>query len=265
MPESSDEASALKGVGVLVTRPAHQAEPLARLIERAGGTAVRFPTIAIAPPAHPERLDAVLDRLSEFDLAVFVSPNAVTHTFARPGARSWPPHLATACVGKASARALEEHGVRAMVPAERYDSEALLALPALQQMAGQRVVIFRGDGGRELLADTLARRGATITYAECYRRVRPPGDAAALIERWRRGEIDIVTVTSSDGLRNLHDMLGEGGRDRLLDTPVVVLSAAQADACRRMGFASEPLLAPAASDQAILETIRAWRLGRFSL
>lgn len=265
MPETPHEAAALQGVGVLVTRPVHQAEPLARLIERAGGTAVRFPTIEIAPPADLGALHAVLDRLSEFDLAIFVSPNAVAEVFARLGARSWPPHLAVACVGQASARALAEYGVGAMAPQNRFDSESLLALPALQAMAGKRVIIFRGDGGRELLADTLVARGAAVTYAECYRRVRPANDPDPLIERWRRGGIDIVSITSTDGLRNLYDMLGETGRDRLLATPVVVLSAAQADACRRLGFAAEPLIAHSASDEAILDAIQTWQLGRFSL
>lgn len=265
--ETQAPADALAGIGVLVTRPAHQAEPLAILIEQAGGTAFRFPTIEIAPPIDPEPLLAVLDRLADYDLAVFVSANAVEQTFAwlRVRALAWPAGLPAACVGKATAAALAARGVTAIAPPHRFDSESLLALPALQQVTGKKVVIFRGNGGRELLADALTERGATVTYAECYRRVRPQADAQALIEHWRRGEIHIVVITSTASLHNLFEMLGETARAWLTHTAVVVLSEAQARTCRELGFSTEPLVAGEASDTAILETIRAWRQSRFSL
>ncbi|HEY8554144.1 MAG TPA: uroporphyrinogen-III synthase [Burkholderiales bacterium] len=268
MAEPRDPEAPLAGIGVLVTRPAHQAAPLARLIEQAGGTAILFPAIEIAPPRDPAALEAVLDRLDTFDLAVFVSPNAVEQTFRalRARDRSWPPQLAAACVGRATAAALERHGVSvAAVPERQFDSEALLAHPRLADVAGRRIVIFRGDGGRELLAETLRARGAEVTYAECYRRAPPPADPGPLIERWRRGEIAIVTITSSDALRNLYDALGDEGRALLLCTPIVVLSEAQAEACRRLGFATRPLVAAQPSDEAILERIKAWRARAFSL
>lgn len=257
----------LLGIGVLVTRPAHQAEQLVRTIEQAGGTAIRFPTIEIGPPRDPEQLAQALARLSDFDLAVFVSPNAVEQTFHRLQNRGqgWPDGLETACVGRASARALERFGIHPFAPERRYDSESLLALPALQQVAGRRVVIFRGDGGRELLAETLAERGATVTYVECYRRIRPSADPAPVVETWRAGKIHVVTVTSTDGLHNLCDMLGEPGRTLLQRTPTVVLSEAQAAECRRMGFLHPARVATEASDEAILEAIKAWRRSDFSL
>lgn len=265
--DTPDPGRPLSGVGVLITRPAHQAGRLARLIESAGGNAVRFPAIEIAPPADPAALAAVLDRLAEFDLAVFVSANAVEQAFARLRARGqhWPSSLPAACIGRATAGALGRAGVDPLTPPARFDSEALLALPALSRVRGRQVVIFRGEGGRELLAETLAERGAKVVYAECYRRVRPRADPTPLIERFRRNEIHAVCITSTDGLRNLHDVLGEAGREHLAHTPVVVLSAAQAAACRRLGVAAEPLIATEASDEAILEALKAWRLRRFSL
>ena len=264
-PEASAPRGSLRGVGVLITRPAHQAESLARLIEQAGGTAIRFPTIEIAPPADPRRMDAILDRLTAYDLAVFVSPNAVERTFARLGGREWPEHVAVACVGAATARLLAAHGVHALAPTDRFDSESLLALPAMQQAAGKQVLILRGDGGRELLAETLRQRGATVTYLECYRRLRPRNDPNALHELWNRGEVSIVSITSSEGLRNLHAMLDDAGRAQLARTPVVVLSQAQARQCRELDIFTEPLIAPEASDEAILKTIQAWRHPGFSL
>lgn len=267
MSKTDDALRPLAGVGVLITRPAHQAEHLARLIEHAGGVAIRFPTIDIVPPADPGPLLAILDRLEDFDLAIFISANAVEQAFVwlRAARRPWPSHLPAACVGRATADALAQQGITAAVPGQRFDSEALLGLALLQEVAGKKVVIFRGDGGRELLADTLVARGAAVTYAECYRRVRPHADVEALIEAWRRGEIHIVSVTSTEGLRNLHEMLGETGRGWLLYTPVVVLSRAQAETCHELGWQSPPLVATAASDEAILEAIKTWRQQRFSL
>ena len=92
----------------------------------------------------------------------------------------------------------------------------------MQDVAGKRIVIFRGDGGREMLGDTLIERGAQIEYAECYRRSRPDVNAGNLLRQWSRNEINAVTITSSEGLRNLYDMLGKLGRQWLKSTPVFV-------------------------------------------
>ena len=251
----------LAGVGVLVTRPAAQADGLVRLIEDAGGEAIRFPTIEIVPPADPTALRALLDRLAAFDLAVFVSRNAVEQTLLLLAQRqqSLPAGLQVACVGAGSAAALQQFGVdNVMMPTARFDSEGLLALPALHQVQGRRVVIFRGDRGRELLADTLRARGAVVEYASCYRTHRPATDSTALTARWARGEVHIVSFTSSDGARNLYDMLGAEGRPWLLATPAVVLSARQADTCRALGFRQPALITSQASDAAIVQTVCDW-------
>lgn len=258
----------LNGVRVLVTRPAHQASHLVSLIEQAGGIAIRFPTIEIVPPADPAPLLDVLERLTDFDLAIFISRNAVEQTFGWLRARrhAWPAGLPVACVGPASRQALARAGIsEVIVPPSGFDSESLLALPAMQDVAHKRVVIFRGDGGRELLAETLKQRRAVVTYAECYRRVRPVADVAALVNAWRTDGIDVVSVTSTEGLHNLYDMLGETDRGWLLHTPVVTVSKAQAANCHRFGFSGDVLIATAASDEAILETIKTWRRSRFSL
>lgn len=263
MPESPS----LAGVRVLVTRPRDQAENLAHLIEERGGEAIRFPVIEIAEPLDTRALFAVIDRLKDFALAIFISPNAVNHAMKLILARGrLPLGLRVACVGRGSARELKRFGVdKAIVPPDRFDSEALLELPELQQVAGKRIVIFRGEGGRELLGDTLRARGAEIVYAECYRRLRPDTDSTPLLRRWERGEIDIISVTSIDGLRNLFDMVGKTGQPWLIRTPVVVVSERMAQVCRELGFATEPRVAATAGDEAILEAIQTWRYGQNTL
>ncbi|MCR4301849.1 MAG: uroporphyrinogen-III synthase, partial [Sulfuricaulis sp.] len=163
-------------------------------------------------------------------------------------------------------RELKHFGIENIIaPPDRFNSEALLELPELQAVSGQRIVIFRGEGGRELLGDTLKSRGAVIEYAECYRRVRPTTDMTPLLRRGERGEIDIVSVTSVDGLQNLFDMVGKPGQHWLIRTPIIVVSQRMAEVCRELGFKTEPRLAAPAGDEAILEAIQAWRDGQNAL
>ena len=237
---------ALAGHRVVVTRPAGQTAHLATLIRAAGGEPVLFPALEILDVEDLQPLAALVDRLDAFDLAIFVSANAVEKALALVRARrAWPAGLRVATVGRGSARALQRHGFAAVIaPSEHFDSEALLDLPELKDVAGKRVVIFRGDGGRELLGDTLAARGATVEYAECYRRGRPKGDAAPLLALWERHELDALTVTSSEGLANLYEMLGEAGRQWLQQTPLFAPHERIAAAARTLGVQTVVLTGP---------------------
>lgn len=228
----------LEGRGILVTRPAHQAAALAEMIRGAGGLPLLFPVLEILDTARPQALDDAIARLEAYRIAVFVSPNAVSRAMPRILARrAWPAGLGAATVGKASAAELRRHGIATViVPDDRFDSEALLALPELNDIAGQRIVVFRGDGGRELLGDTLRARGAQVDYVECYRRSRPAADPAPLLAAWAGGFLHAVTATSSEGLRNLHAMVGARGRDALLATPLFVPHPRIAGAARALGF-----------------------------
>ena len=258
---------ALNGVRVLVTRPAHQAEHLASLLAAAGAEAIRFPVIDIQDPVDNRALLALIDRLHEFDWAIFISANAVAKAMNLIQARgAWPSSVRIACVGKGSAKELKRFGITdALMPPGRFDSEALLAMPELSAVRGRRIAIFRGDGGREWLGNSLAARGAVIEYAECYRRVKPTADTAPLLKQWARGGIDVITVTSGDGLRNLFDLVGKLGQQWLIKTPTVVVSARMAQICRELGFKHEPLIADEASDEALVRAIRAWRASQKTL
>jgi uroporphyrinogen-III synthase len=234
----TSHSGALAGRAILVTRPARQAEQLATLIRAAGGEVILYPVIEIRDIDDPDRLYDLIDRLDEFDLAVFISPNAAHKALSLIGARrALPATLAVAAVGPGTAKALAELGVtNVLAPAGRGDSEALLALPQLAQPRGKRVVVFRGEGGRELLADELTARGAAIEYATCYRRARPAADAARLLDAWTNGALHAVTVTSSEGLRNLCEMAGTAGRALLAKTPVFVSHPRIAETARTLGL-----------------------------
>lgn len=217
-------STGLQGKGILVTRAVHQALELNAMIQAEAGRPISFPVLEILDAEDLSPLNQVIDALDNYQLAIFISPNAVNKAMNLVrGRRTLPSHLRVAAIGRGSQRELKHFGLTdIIVPEGRFDSEALLALPELQAVSGWRVVIFRGDGGRELLGDELARRGAEVDYAECYRRARPDTDAGQLLRQWSRGEIHGITVTSAEGLRNLYEMVGKLGRQWLKTTPLFV-------------------------------------------
>jgi uroporphyrinogen-III synthase len=246
----------LAGRTVLVTRPAHQAAALAQAIQAAGGEAFVFPALAVE--AVPMReLAAPLEQLGKADAAIFISPNAVQFGMAaiRAGG-ALPADIRVFAVGPGTARALAAHGVEAVITPDGQDSEALLALPQLQDVAGRSVVIVRGLGGRPLLAETLAARGARVHFMECYRRVRPEADATQLLVRWQAGGIDAVTVTSAETLDNLAALLGDAGRPLLLRTPLFAPHEKIAEAARNAGMAN--VVATPGGDAGLVEGMLNW-------
>jgi len=211
----------LDGRGILITRPARQAAGLARQVAAIGGNPVMFPAIVILPPEDRTALDGAQRNLARYDFAFFVSANAVEYGVGDPAA--WPPHLAAFAPGPGTAAALVAVGIaNVRQPTTTMDSEGLLALPELSAVAGKRIVIFRGGGGRELLAETLVARGAIVDTVDCYRRARPASGADGLEEALRSGRVDAVTLTSSEGLDNLWAVLGPDARARLAATPTFV-------------------------------------------
>ncbi len=224
----------LGGAGIVVTRPGFQAAKFAEQIAAIGGRPIVFPTIVILPPPDRKPLAAALSALDRFDFAVFVSANAVEFGFHPSGA--WPERVRAIAPGPGTAAALGARGVHdVLVPAERFDSEGILALPELADVRGSRFLVLRGSGGRELLAEALRARGAEVVQVECYRRARPQTGAEGLLERWREGRIDAVTITSSEGLANLWDLLGDEGRARLAATALFAPHPRIAEAARRLG------------------------------
>jgi uroporphyrinogen-III synthase len=196
---------------------------LAELIRRLGGEPLLFPAMEIVALAD-EAAAPVLERLPQFDLAIFASPNAARLMMQRIAqAGGLPAGLGVAALGPGTAAELKKFGVREMItPEEAFDSEALLEVMSGLQFAGKRVVIFRGQGGRELLGESLRRRGAEVVYAECYRRARPRRDLAELIPLWQQGGLGACLATSSEIVTNLFDMAGEACRPWLCQTPMFV-------------------------------------------
>ncbi|GAB4356721.1 MAG: uroporphyrinogen-III synthase [Methylohalobius crimeensis] len=245
------DAEALAGLRILVTRPRKQGRALCRAIESLGGSAYPCPMLEIDPVDPPPP-----DWWRGFDWLIFVSANAVRFALEAGLARAaHPPRLAA--VGKATAAALREGGLAVACEAPPpYTSEALLAEPPFEQVAGQRILIVRGVGGRPDLGRTLTERGGRVEYRELYRRNPPHSDTIARLRSLlARSELDVVLVSSGEGLANLLVAAGEW-IDGLCALPVVVVSPRSAEAALQAGFA-DVIEAPSALDEVVLETLRA--------
>ncbi len=252
--------SRLTGVGVLVTRPAHQAEHLCQLIEAEGGAAVRYPALVIK--ARPDRaaVRAAVGPADRYDLFVFVSANAVRFGADMIGDRRDIP---VAAVGQATAAALNAAGIRVSVmPEEGSDSESLLALPRLARMTGQRVLIVRGSGGRDLLLEAMTARGAQVQYAEVYTReaAYPSMESKAKLEAlWRQGGVTVYTATSVELLEALVGIVTPRCRELMHSTALVTGSGRVAEAAVRLGLGSPVVLADSPEDGALVGALVRWR------
>jgi uroporphyrinogen-III synthase len=256
------EDGALDGISVLVTRPAEQAESLARAIEGAGGTAIRAPMIVITGLHDGSVAGAVARELPSFDIAIFVSRNAAEFGVAliKEEGRSLAG-MQVFAVGLGTAACLKALGVKQVItPASEFSSEGLLRLDGLSEakIKDKRIVIFRGVGGREYLAKTLERRNATVVYCECYERSKP---ALVLGRALKKNEVkvpDIGLATSIEVLDNLVEKIEDEGIDQLFDMQMLVVGSRVGQEVEARGFTHRALVVENPSDDSILKRLIHW-------
>ena len=240
-----------------MTRPAHQAENLSLLIEERGGVAVRFPTLAIAALDDAGTIQSTLADMDRYQWLIFISANSVTmHDYYSDSDKIKKfDSVRIAAIGKATAQALILAGLPVdLVPESGYNSEALLAMPQMQQMNGQSCLIIRGEGGREELATTLRSRGANVEYLDVYKRIIPGIDNTQVSLLIEQDKLDVITVTSGEALQNLLIMLEEKHHHRLFEVPLVVVSNRIRQIAADIGF-KRIAVTHSPSDVAILETV----------
>lgn len=210
----------LTGIGIAITRPIDQAKKLAKLIEDAGGTPILFPLIEITPLNDYGQFEAVISDIRDYEWAIFISSNAVQNGMPHLVKAGIPASLKFAAIGPVTASELQSFGVKeVLTPSSqaehgdeskvRFDSESLLALPEMQTVAGKKILIVRGVGGRDVLAETLKARGAQVTFAECYQRINPQADCDLLANLYNEKKLHGIVVTSSEAMRHLLDLAGD--------------------------------------------------------
>lgn len=243
---------------ILVTRPSPQADELCRLIAELGHHAIHLPVIAFAAPPDQEAYSAVIKQLGEQDWLIFISPQAV-YASTSDLRKHWP-HLPEsvkfAAIGSGTAKALEEAGFNPQVyPKEDANTESLLALPEFQQVAGKKITIVRGVGGRELVDKILAERGARILPWFVYERILPKVEVDGCLAQLRQHKIDIIVCTSFESVRNLKILLGDSAWPYISELPLIVMSERIKVLAGDLGF-RRIWVASNASTMGILETIQ---------
>jgi uroporphyrinogen-III synthase len=250
----------LEGQGIMVTRPVPLDQTLRRMIATAGGRAIPFPVLEILAPRDPQRASALMRRLGEFHMAVFVSRNAVQGALdlLHSQGLALPGGLRLAAIGRATAAALERAGYPVhIVPDQAYSSEALLAEAPMRDLGGQRVMILRGEGGRTVLGEQLRGRGAQVVYAELYRRGLPDLTPDDVRNAFLSQPLHLITVTSGEALKNLCVLARRGPIRELYDYPLLTGGPRVAGLAAEAGF-QRVLCARDPSDQAMLQAIQDW-------
>jgi len=245
----------LLGKRVLVTRPVAQAKGLIKAIEAQAGVAIACPALVIEPlPETAANKQKIID-LDRYDALIVISRNAAQMGLSRIE-NYWPQlpaHLRWFAVGKSTAACLASEGIAVRVPAVGFNSEALLELPELQQLSDQRILILKGEGGRELLEQHLAERGATVETLALYQRVAVSYSKSQLQTLFANGKPDALIATSVDVLKAMDKLLTAVLADRFA-LPLVVASERISDAARQLGY-RRIITSPSAADDSIVMTL----------
>lgn len=244
---------------IMITRPAHQAENLVEGIKTKGGETFLFPTLAIEPAHLSNECKDKIELVNHFNMIIFISPNAVEHGLNQILAISQlSDEVQLATIGQGSAKALNTYLGKQpdIVPEENFNSEGLLATEAMQDVANKRILIVRGNSGRELLKQTLQERGALVEYFDAYQRIKPATDTTDLEQYLQNNQIAAIVITSAESLKNLTEMTPEKVSPQLLQVPLLLINNRLIDIAKEAGFNGKLFVATEASDDAIIESLK---------
>jgi uroporphyrinogen-III synthase len=254
----------MRATRVLVTRPVGEAsQSLCALLSGAGYDTYSQPLLALSDALEltAEQAEKVRE-LGAYQHIIFVSTNAVR--VGMPLLQECWPQLPLGmnwyAVGEATAKSLSRFDITAITPGKNMTSEGLLALPYLQNVQGQRVLIVKGEGGRDTMRTELLHRGALVDELPCYRRSPPELPAGALAAHIVQNEIDVILLSSGEGLANLLLLLSPAETNTVKDVGLIVPSDRVAVMARDAGF-KHVSTAENASDEAMLLALQKWRAG----
>jgi uroporphyrinogen-III synthase len=240
----------LSGFTVWVTRPAHQSQSIINSLEDLGARTLALPLLEIEPVSDTISQQH-LTSAANYDMLIFVSANAVEYS------ADWHVNITNMCdiaaIGQATAAKCREYGLNVQFCPDKSDSEGLLALPRFQTIEGKKILIVRGRGGREHLAEQLRQRGATVDYAEVYQRKQP--DVRLTPEL---ADADVILITSADALDTLVTLAQRDQQDWVYGKQLLLIHARIASRVQASGFTLKPLVASMSSDSGMIEAIQAW-------
>ncbi|MRS17393.1 uroporphyrinogen-III synthase [Enterobacteriaceae bacterium RIT691] len=246
-------------MSILVTRPSPQGEMLVSRLRELGREAWSFPLIEFSPGRELANLADNLTALKEHDLLFALSQHAVefAHSQLQQQSVAWPKVPDYFAIGRTTALTLHKvSGQEIRYPLDREISEVLLQLPELQTIAGKNALILRGNGGRELLSETLRSRGANVTICECYQRNNRHYDGAEEAMRWQSRGVTQLVITSGEMLQQLWSLIPQWYRESwLLQCEVLVVSERLAVQARELGWRNIRV-ADSADNDALLRALQ---------
>lgn len=245
-------------MSILVTRPSPFGEQLVKQLLENGMEAYHTPLITFGPGNELDKLPVYLNDLGSDDIVIVASQHAVHYASRKLRSENviWPKNINYLAIGQKTASTLQEI-IQSTVdyPQGREISEELLKLPQLQQVAGRKVLILRGNGGREFLANELAKLGANVTFCECYQRHMISYDVIALCHHWQKLKIDKLVITSGEMLQQLYDLVPAIYRPWLLDCHIIVVSERLAAKAQSLGW-QQCLIADNADNDALFRALQ---------
>ncbi|GKX64518.1 uroporphyrinogen-III synthase [Pragia fontium] len=245
-------------MSILITRPSPMGEALVKQLIEQGREAYHTPLITFSPGRELDKLPDYLANLREDDIIIAASQHAVhyAHDLLKHKQQSWPENCRYFAIGYKTATELQQ-ATRFTVhwPEGREISEQLLELPQLQHVAGKNILILRGNGGRQLLAETLQKRGASVTFCECYQRNPIAYHGDDLCQYWQQISINILVITSGEMLQQLYELVPTGYRNWLLNCHLLIVSERLADQAKNLGW-TQCHIADNADNDALLRALQ---------
>lgn len=246
-------------MSILVTRPSPAGEELVSRLRTLGLVAWSFPLIEFTPGRELSSLPARLAALTADDMVFVLSQHAVSfaHAHLQQQGLRFPREPHYFAIGRTTALALHTvSGIDVRYPLDREISEVLLQLPELQSVQGKHALILRGNGGREVLAETLAARGADVEFCECYQRSAKCYDGAEEAMRWHTRGVTTLVVTSGEMMQQLYSLIPPWYRENwLLRCRLVVVSERLAHLARDLGW-QDIQVADNADNDALLRALQ---------
>lgn len=246
-------------MNILVTRPDERGQALAEALNAQGIFALHQPLFTLEKGRELPILSTVLSQLNAGDAVFAVSKNAVdfaTETLAQTGFH-FRADLHYFAVGQSTAAYFSAKAEQAVkYPLQSENSEGLLALPELQQMAGKNLIILRAENGRELVAQTMVERGAIVQNIECYRREPLVDNVPEKISLAKRVGVDTILATSGEILSLLCEQTAVADQEWLRQCRLIVVGKRIAHLAQELGWAKETIfIVPKADNQTLLEAI----------
>ncbi len=256
-PKSSTKPNTITELGalpVLVTRPASQAEEICPALEALGCEVIRQPLLKIEAVTETQKIKSQFMDIDLFDAVIAISRNAAEMGLSTMDQYwpQWPVEIDWIAIGPVTAEVMRTQGLDTKMPVSQFDSEGALAMPELQNVAGKKILIWRGVGGRETLASTLRERGAEVIYAELYQRLIPEYNEG----EWQQALAlkPLLLVSSGQGLEAIaaqQPKISEKVRG------IIAPSSRVAELAKSLGF-SKIQIAASAQDIDMLSAVKEW-------